>query len=94
MAKSNRGFAKMKSEDPERQRQIASSGGKMAQMRGTAHRFTPLEAKRAGQKGGQATSRNRGEEFYHQIGSRGGRSKSAKKKNQNDTKVMSDFWEF
>ncbi len=47
----NRGFASM---DPERQREIASVGGKAAHERGTAHEFTPEEARVAGSKGGQA----------------------------------------
>jgi general stress protein YciG len=54
--KSNRGFASM---DPERQRQIASEGGKAAHEKGTAHEFTSEEAREAGRKGGQARSANR-----------------------------------
>ena len=50
-AKSTRGFASM---DAEKQRQIASKGGKAAHAKGTAHRFTPEEARAAGRKGGQA----------------------------------------
>ena len=42
--KSNRGFASM---DPERQRQIASEGGKAAHEKGTAHEFTSEEAREA-----------------------------------------------
>jgi general stress protein YciG len=34
--------------DPERQRQIASEGGKAAHQKGTAHEFTSEEARRAG----------------------------------------------
>lgn len=49
--KSTRGFASM---DPERQRQIASQGGKAAHQKGTAHEFTPEEAREAGSKGGKA----------------------------------------
>ncbi|UUZ47719.1 KGG domain-containing protein [Massilia sp. B-10] len=41
---SNRGFASM---DPERQREIASEGGKAAHEKGTAHEFTSEEARRA-----------------------------------------------
>ena len=40
--------------DPEKQRAIASKGGKAAHARGTAHRFTPAEASAAGRKGGRA----------------------------------------
>jgi general stress protein YciG len=49
--RSTRGFASM---DPERQRQIASQGGKAAHEKGTAHEFTPEEAREAGSKGGKA----------------------------------------
>jgi general stress protein YciG len=49
-----RGFASM---DPDKQRKIASKGGKAAHRKGTAHEFTPDEAKKAGQKGGRARSR-------------------------------------
>ena len=42
---SNRGFASM---DPDRQREIASEGGKAAHQKGTAHEFTSEEARRAG----------------------------------------------
>jgi general stress protein YciG len=41
----NRGFASM---DPQRQREIASEGGKAAHASGNAHEFTPEEARRAG----------------------------------------------
>jgi general stress protein YciG len=46
---SNRGFAAM---DPERQRQIASAGGKAAHLKGSAHEFSSAEAREAGRKGG------------------------------------------
>ena len=52
--KSNRGFASM---DPQRQREIASQGGRAAHQKGTAHQFNPEEAKIAGAKGGQAAHR-------------------------------------
>jgi general stress protein YciG len=53
---SNRGFASM---NPERQRQIASEGGKAAHARGKAHKFTSEEAREAGRKGGQASGGQR-----------------------------------
>lgn len=53
---SNRGFASM---DPQRQREIASEGGRAAHERGTAHEFTSEEAREAGRKGGQARAENR-----------------------------------
>lgn len=43
-----RGFAAM---NEERQREIASQGGKAAHLAGTAHRFTSDEARAAGAKG-------------------------------------------
>lgn len=46
-----RGFASM---NPEKQREIASKGGKAAHARGTAHEFTREEAVVAGRKGGRA----------------------------------------
>jgi len=51
---SRRGFASM---DPEKQRDIASRGGKAAHEKGTAHEFTPDEAREAGRKGGLARSK-------------------------------------
>jgi len=44
-ATKNRGFASM---DPQRQREIASEGGRAAHAKGTAHEFTSEEARRAG----------------------------------------------
>jgi general stress protein YciG len=44
--------------DPQRQREIASEGGKAAHEKGTAHEFTSEEARAAGRKGGQARSQN------------------------------------
>ena len=52
---SNRGFASM---DPQRQREIASQGGRAAHEKGTAHEFSSEEAREAGRKGGQARSQN------------------------------------
>ena len=50
-----RGFSAM---DKEKQREIASKGGKAAHQKGTAHEFTAEEAREAGRKGG-ATARAR-----------------------------------
>lgn len=47
--KSRRGFAAM---SPEKQKEIASLGGKAAHEKGVAHEFTPEEARMAGKKGG------------------------------------------
>lgn len=51
MSSRRRGFASM---NPEKQREIASKGGKAAHAKGTAHEFTPEEARVAGRKGGKA----------------------------------------
>jgi general stress protein YciG len=64
---SKRGFASM---DEERQREIASEGGRAAHASGNAHQFTSEEARRAGQKGGEAVSSNR--EHMAAIGRKGG----------------------
>ena len=54
----SRGFASM---DPERQRAIASEGGKAAHEKGTAHEFTSEEARRAGSMShGNRQSKNAG----------------------------------
>ncbi|MGZ8917474.1 MAG: KGG domain-containing protein [Methylobacter sp.] len=45
-----RGFASM---DEAKQREIASKGGQAAHEKGTAHEFTPEEAREAGHKGGK-----------------------------------------
>ena len=52
---SNRGFASM---DPQRQREIASEGGRAAHASGNAHEFTSEEAREAGRKGGESRGRN------------------------------------
>ncbi len=54
--KSNRGFASM---DPDKQKLIASKGGKTAHKKGTAHKWTSEEARRAGQIGGRARHQKR-----------------------------------
>jgi uncharacterized protein len=48
---SKRGFASM---DEDKQREIASKGGKAAHQKGTAHEFSSAEAQEAGRKGGRA----------------------------------------
>ena len=49
--KSRRGFAAM---SPEKQREIASKGGRVAHQKGAAHQWTADEAREAGRKGGSA----------------------------------------
>ena len=55
--KERRGFASM---SPEKQREIASKGGRAAHEKGTAHEWTPDEARQAGRKGGQISRGGRG----------------------------------
>src|ERR1700750_2907015 len=52
-----RGFASM---SPEKQREIASKGGRAAHEKGTAHEWTADEARSAGRKGGQVSRGGRG----------------------------------
>lgn len=54
--KARRGFAAM---SPEKQREIASMGGRAAHAMGKAHEFSSDEAKLAGQKGGAAAQAKR-----------------------------------
>ena len=44
----------------EKQREIASKGGRAAHEKGTAHEWTPDEARQAGRKGGQISRGGRG----------------------------------
>jgi general stress protein YciG len=67
--RSNRGFASM---DRERQREIASKGGRAAHKKGTAHQWSADEAREAGRKGGTSVSRDR--EHMAAIGREGGAS--------------------
>ena len=55
--KERRGFASM---TPEKQREIASKGGRAAHQKGTAHEWTSEEARQAGRKGGQVSRGGRG----------------------------------
>jgi general stress protein YciG len=71
---SNRGFAAM---SPERQKQIASEGGRAAHKQGVAHEWNSDEARRAGRKGGQIVSQNR--EHMSEIGRRGGQSSGGRR---------------
>ncbi len=45
---------------PEKQREIASKGGRAAHQKGTAHEWTSEEARQAGRKGGQVSRGGRG----------------------------------
>ena len=68
-SKSQRGFASM---TEEKQREIASKGGRAAHQKGTAHEFSPDEAREAGKKGGEKVSQNR--DHMAAIGRKGGQS--------------------
>lgn len=57
VGKRRKGFGSM---DPVKQREIASKGGKAAHEKGTAHEWTPEEARLAGRKGGEISRGGRG----------------------------------
>ena len=61
MAKEDRGFASM---DRNKQREIASKGGKAAHQKRTAHEWTSEEAREAGRKGGMACHRRKQEQAF------------------------------
>lgn len=56
--KQNKGFRAM---DPQKQRELASKGGREAHRMGTAHEWTRDEAREAGHKGGLVSARRRAE---------------------------------
>lgn len=70
----NRGFASM---NAEKQREIARKGGRAAHEKGTAHEFSPDEARAAGRKGGQRVSADR--QHMAEIGRLGGRSSAGRR---------------
>ncbi len=76
--RSNRGFASM---DRERQREIASKGGRAAHRKGTAHQWSADEAREAGRKGGTSVSKDR--EHMAAIGREGGASAHRRTRNSN-----------
>jgi general stress protein YciG len=78
---SNRGFASM---DPERQREIASMGGKAAHEKGTAHEFDSQEAAEAGRKGGKA-SHGGGNDGDNDGGSQGGGGQGGNSRSGSDS---------
>lgn len=67
--------------DPDRQREIASKGGKAAHAKGRAHEFTPEEARAAGSKGGESVSRNH--EHMAAIGRLGGLARGRRNREAN-----------
>ncbi len=88
---SKRGFASM---DEDKQREIASKGGQAAHAKGTAHEFTPEEAREAGRKGGETVSQDR--EHMAEIGREGGKHSHGggrKKQDSEDTEEIEDSGE-
>lgn len=71
---SKRGFASM---DPDKQREIARRGGRAAHEKGSAHEFSPDEARDAGRKGGERVSADRTR--MAEIGRRGGLISAARR---------------
>lgn len=80
-----RGFAAM---DTERQRAIASEGGRAAHQKGTAHEFSPEEAREAGRKGGVAVSGNRA--HMSAIGRKGAEARRNSTQSKGDDDLMPD----
>jgi general stress protein YciG len=68
---SKRGFASM---DENKQREIASKGGKAAHEKGTAHEFDSAEAREAGRKGGEASRGGKSGGSHSSSSGRGGSS--------------------
>ena len=75
---SNRGFASM---SPQKQREIASKGGRAAHEMGVAHQWSSDEARNAGRKGGQSVSQNR--QHMAEIGRKGGQASRGGGRNKN-----------
>jgi len=67
--------------DANKQREIASRGGRAAHAHGTAHKFSTEEARAAGRKGGEAISGNR--EHMARIGRLGGEARRARRAERN-----------
>lgn len=76
---SNRGFAAM---DPDKQRRIASEGGRAAHRQGVAHEWSRDEAREAGRKGGQIVSQNR--DHMSEIGRKGGQSSGQRRQRSSE----------
>jgi general stress protein YciG len=69
--------------DANRQREIASKGGRAAHAKGTAHEWSSDEARVAGRKGGEVVSRDRA--HMAAIGREGGESRGAKNRRRQTT---------
>lgn len=78
-----RGFAAM---GEEKQRAIASMGGRAAHQQGVAHEFSSEEAREAGKKGGEAVSQNR--EHMAAIGKKGGEAAHGRRRQRQHQEEM------
>jgi hypothetical protein len=76
---SSRGFASM---DPARQREIAAQGGRAAHQKGTAHEFTPEEARRAGSMSHKNSQSARSASSSGSTGSQGSAASQASQASQ------------
>jgi general stress protein YciG len=89
LTKTNRGFANW---SPERQREVASKGGRSAHETGAAHHWTSEDAKAAGRVGGAIISQNRA--HMSAIGRKGGVisgiARRAKKEQESEVKEEVD----
>lgn len=83
-----RGFASM---DREKQREIARKGGRAAHEKGSAHEFSPDEAREAGRKGGERVSADRAR--MAEIGRRGGLISAARRAARGQKQPGSDIRE-
>jgi len=70
-----RGFGNM---DPDAQRAIARKGGRAAHEKGTAHKFSTVEARTAGSKGGLKVAADRS--YMAEIGRRGGMARGQRRR--------------
>lgn len=77
-----RGFAAM---DAAKRREISRKGGRAAHEKGTAHRFTPDEARAAGRKGGATVSRDR--DHMAEIGRKGGARRHARTQGEREAET-------
>ena len=82
MATEDRGFASM---ERNKQREIASKGGKAAHQKGTAHEWTSEEAREAGRKGGMASHRRKQEQQGGGSGGGGESGGGGQNENPRDT---------
>lgn len=63
--------------DPDKQREIASKGGKAAHVQGAAHEWDSEAAREAGSKGGKVVSRDK--DHMARIGRLGGQARQTKR---------------